>query len=414
MTSFAHTPRAIALLAGILYFVLLPPTAGALDAAGVLDATQVARLSEAHNPEVRAALARVASARHASGLAEESPHRTNVSVEGGPTFGFGGHVGGEVTLSASRPIELGDKAAHRVAVAMADILEAEATLDEVRLRVRVEAIGVFASWLAAADRARGADETALLAQSVGASITQRLAAGMATRFDAQAAALTIARARLEASQAQREVEILGTELQLLLGLGARPVAHLDYPTPSFPDLTTVIDRATATHGRVKAALAGVDAMRTRVRLAEANAEGDIAIGGFTTVADDSALVGISVSWDLPTRDRSAKEVAALTSGVDAAEANVELVTRDLVRVLSSLWHRANGHREHARQLSADVEPVLESTRLLLTSAIDQGTATGAQLLGLLQERRALANARIEADVNARSAIMLLLAMSGAE
>lgn len=393
-------------LVGLLYLIVLPHVAAALDAA------EVSRLAEARSPDVRAALMRVTSARHAAGLAEESPHRTNVGLEGGPTVGFGGDVGGEVTLSASRPIELGDKAAHRVAVATAEVQEAQAALDDVRLRVRIEAVGVFASWLAAADRAHGADETVELAKTVGESISQRLAAGTATRFDAQAAALSLARARIEASQAHREVELLGTELQLLLGLESRPVAQIAHPTPTFPDLATIIDRATATQGRVKAALAGVDAMRARIRLAEANAEGDIAIGGFASIADDSAFAGISFSWDLPTRARSAKEVSVLFAELAAAEANVEHVTRELVRVLTILWHQANGHRERSRQLAADVEPILESTRQVLASAIDQGSATGAQLLGLLQERRAVANARIESEVSARSAIILMLTMSG--
>jgi len=163
---------------------------------------------------------------------------------------------------------------------------------------------------------------------------------------------------------------------------------------------------------VKAALAGVDAMRARIRLAESNADGDVAIGGFATVADDSVLAGLSLSWDLPTRTRSAKEVAVLSAEADAAEANVELVTRDLVRILTIHWHQANGHLEHARRLAADVEPILENTRLLLTNAVDRGSATGSQLLGLLQERRALSTSRIDSEVNARSAIILMLTVGG--
>ena len=379
--------------------------------AQALDLRHAIDLAVATSPEVRTATAEVEVARRRVTTSSVSEHRPELGVSAGPRIGFDGTVGPDVSMSFSKTIELGDKAAHREAVAAAELSKREASLDEVRVRVAAEVAEIWASWASAVDRRNRLEALLSDARAIEQKLAAQVKTGVSTRVQGGSARMTVARAEAERDAADAEAAIWAAELAVLV------------PVPSDgPDLSPLAlpamegdwsADAVRRRGRVRAALSAVETARARAALARAETTSDLTLGAFVALEGEEVAAGLTFAFPWPGNPRATAEALAHDAAAEAAEeravATGQAVRRTLVRIRAT----ADQQSRRADVLRERVATLMGETSAQLGAALREGQVTAVDVLLALREARELTMAQADAEAAARGAVALLIAIGGA-
>lgn len=374
------TPRLLTLVAFAL---------ASLPAAASLTLDAAIALALRNNPTLRAAGSEVAAQEGALAQAGALPNPEVELLREGE--------GGEnrtTTALLTIPVELGGKRAARVAAAREEGHLARLALDAQRNRVRADVQAAFYDVVAAAERARMAQELVDLAGRALAAAGKRVDAGTLSPPEATRARVAQGSARIDALQATRELESARIRLAALWA-GDAATLQVEAPAtvvlPVAPPLAQLLERL-AGAPTLRAARANVEHRQALARLERARRTPDVnvIVGTQREGVDARNRAVFGLSLPLPLFNRNDGAVIDALRRVDKARDEQDA---------ESVRLRADVAQAHARLTGALAECALISADILPGAVDGQRAASRGFELGkfglieVLDAQRVLAQAR---------------------
>ena len=355
----------------------------------------IALTLERHPALVAADYRAQAMAARIRGAALQPPLRIGVELE---DFAGTGSVsafdGLQTTLSLSRILELGDKSDHRVTVAdnEARLLGDEQAVQ--RLNLIADTAKRFVDIVVAQERLNIVLSEFELAEDLQQTIDSRVRAGKSATVERDRAAIEVAEAALNVTEAQSRVA--GSRRQLVALWAQRqaefshaagdlfavpevpPLGELEASLETFPDL---VRQRTAM--RLAAA---------REQLAYASAQPDINLSAgirYLNDPNDAAFV-VSASIPLGSATRARPQIDAATARRDAKAFDIEARTLDLYAELAESHRRLVVSKAGVEALTSRIVPLAERALAEYRNGYRLGRYS---YLDLVTAQRALIEAR---------------------
>lgn len=385
-----------------------PPAAaavGALAAPGVLAPAPAPpaltletalRLALTHNPELRAATARVEAATGRADQARRWPNpELELAAEDWPAD-RGGFSDAKQTLGVAQTLPFPGKKQLDRAIGTAAVRATEAELDLRRRELSREVKIAFFQVLAAQELVRVAGQLAQVAEAAARVARRRVEAGAAAEQEQLRAEIALEQARAEQAGFERDLAVARQSLATRIGrpdLGDVPVvgALTDPVDPArFADAP---EDWLASHPALVAARTGREQAALGWRRARLEPYPDVRLGvagGRESSADGSAIIEFRVSLPLPIFDRA-------KGRQQEARATAALAEAEAVAVAQRLWHDWNTARQRWRTAAEQVAgyrerilPKAEQALRLVQRGFEEGKFG---LLDLLDTQRTAAETR---------------------
>ena len=278
---------------------------------------------------------------------------------------------------------------------------AEIELDEVRQRMRAEAVARFYGVVVAEERLRLANEHARSAEADAKATRDRFDQGMLVESDALAADVHVANLRKRVIAAEGDLAIARAALATLLQRPPREPILIDATLPVLGlhdiPLDDVVARAIVNRAPVKLAASMTSDAQLRLAAERAGVLPRVdlfgtfgASGGTFGHRDADHTAGVMVSLDVFDRARPAR-VAAARAESESASAG-ETIARDAVTMESiAAWHRLRVARETSSVAAAAVAQAQSAARIV-HDRYEQGLTT---ITEHLRAQTALVSARFD-------------------
>lgn len=317
----------------------------------------------------------------------------------------------DVAVELSQVLPIGGQRGDRVAVAEAEVREAEARLTYARqgLATRVH--------LAFIEAGRAQDLSALAAAGVTltrrllAASERRLAEGDATALDVQVSKAELGRAENVLTQAR--VDVVAAQVSLAEVMGEDPgalfrVVNSPPAARTLPPLAQVLAEAKGRRADLEALRIAVDTARARVELSRSSALPSLTLSAFFELEGGSeVIVGGGLSLPLPLFDRNQGGVAQALASNRRQQAELRQGELDLAREVATAYALYVGATAAERAFEDRVVATMEETVELLQRAFDAGKIGFAEVVVL---RRSLIEARViavETKARAAQAVVVL-------
>ncbi|WP_040787401.1 TolC family protein [Massilia niastensis] len=211
------------------------------------------------------------------------------------------------TVQLSIPLELGGKRSARVHAARRGQEVAALELDAIRARIRAETLAAFHELVAARERSRLAGELAALARQATGAAGKRVVAGKASPVEETRARVAEAGFRIDALQADRELERARIRLAALAGGDPQRIEVIDLGAlepPGLVPLPTLLARLEQAPGlrRARAQLGQREAL-VEVERARRIPDVNVVLGTKREDERRQAVVGLSVPLPLFNRNQ---------------------------------------------------------------------------------------------------------------
>lgn len=397
----------------------LPPASALLLAAGLLCAGPAAAESAAAltlreafaatlrgNPELRgfAYALKAQDGRAATAALAPAPELAFTAENFAGTGETRGFTATEFTLSLSRVIELGDKRGRRMAVAGAERALLEADHEAQQLDLLADVLRDFIAVAADQSRSALAAQAVQLAEDTRRAVDARVKAARSPLAESSRAAIALARARLEAAQAERQQAADRQQLAAHWGDAApafeRVAANLE-ALPPVDDFETLAARLARNPG-ITRFLSEARLRDAELRLAIAARAPDVQLGAGIRrlqLGNDEALV---MSASLPLNFGSARTQGAITS----AEAERERLALDehaarlrLRTQLYGLYAELQQARAEFEALGSELLPQAEQALQQTEYAWQRGRYSYLEWIDAQHELLDLRRQRVEAAAN---------------
>ena len=348
-----------------------PPTPALTLEAALSTARQNSRL-------VAAARLRIGEARGdltgASILLVDNPE---IAAEAGPTFpgASGGETTAAIGVGVEQRFETGGQRTHRIDQARAEVGAASASADDVQRVVDLAVARTFYGALGSELRLQLLEENERLARELHDVASRRLDAGDGTPLEVNTARIRLAEAQRRTVATRTERQAVGVRLAELLGLAPSTALMLQGDLPgdeTAPAADVLAARAVRARPDLAAAARQLDAARSAIDLADAEAWPDIGVGVFygRDQGDDTVTAGLRVPIPLFNRNQGERERARATRERVSAE-------QDALRLsVESEVHEALLAYEQARSAlhlyNAEVLRAQEESLGLLQRALEAG------------------------------------------
>ena len=384
--------RWLLLLAGVALFGGAPHAQTPQEnPAGEITLADAVRVALLQSPELRAFAAgrRSAEARQLASTWRPNPAAGLLVEDLGASQRDG--VQPQITLQVSHVLELGQKRAARLAVANQDRALADVDYEAARLLVLSRVGEEFRQVLADQAAAEHAARAVALAQEVHRAVQARVEAGVASPIEATRSELLVIAAERDDTAAGHALIASRTRLASLWG-GADPrferAAGDLTVMPEMPPLEA-LDAQAATAPSVLRWTVAVERRRAELAQVRASAVPDLTMHvGYrrhTTTGGQGVIVGGTI--DLPLFGRPKDSQAAATADIARAEADADVVRREVRAALHSAAASLAAARASATALRDRAVPAARS----VFEAVREGYSLGRfSLMDVLDAQRALA------------------------
>lgn len=374
-----------------------------------LGLAEAVRTAFERSPTLAVVRAEIAEARGRLDGARTYDHNPRVELRGGPRLRPGGRgTVSDYGVSVTQRVQLGGKRDEAIDTARAATGQAEQRRLRTRRRLAARTHLAFAEAVRARELLAVAEARRELAGRVLETAQARLDAGEGTRLELQVAKVERGRAarRVHAARAAYRVArtVLAERIGLPLDDGTAPPA-VDGEVPELPDavdpLGELVTAARTNRADLEAARRGIEAARTRIRLAESRAIPDLDVGAFARrEANRDTIVGLSAGIEIPVVERNPGEVAEARARRDGEQARAEELELAVAQQVASARARLRQARAGAEALEEQVVGGLADRLDLLREALRKGQIGISEVLvmrrQILAARRELVEARTTA------------------
>ncbi len=354
-------------------------------------------------PRVEIARAEAQAARHDADQARLPAYNPELSVGVGPRF-----VGGERTaalqIGVAQTIQLGGKRGARREAADAQIEAADAEQVAARLHARAEAWRAFQRALVVRERVAMAHEAEQVSIQVDEATRERQKVGFGKQLEVNLTTAEVGRARHDRLDAERAYDAAIAALASAIGAAAteaiEPTGTLE-PTPALTGAPeALIARALRDRPEARVARAATRAAGAEIRVADADALPDLAVGvsyGYERDADVTAqTVLATVSSALPLWNRNQGTRRAVRARATRAALEAQWTTTEIereIRVALASYQRA---REAVLGFDKEVNERLHENLELARASYTSGKIDYFQFNVVRRELLASRNAYLDA------------------
>ena len=307
----------------------------------------------------------------------------------------------ETSIQLSQRLETAGKRGARVAVAEADRALIGRDLEVARLDLVRDVRSDYAFALAAQRRLTLADESLAIAREVAATAQKKVEAGALPAVEATRARVSISTAEIETERARGLVR--ASLERLALNWGGDPLPEqveggLDSLT-TVPALDSLVAQLAGNPDLARWANL-TEYQKARLQLERSLGTPDLSIGGGYRrfAADDNGALLLSLSVDLPLRNKNQGSVREATAELGRASLELQQTHRVLERDLREHAARLRIAQGEVRGLRRNVLPGAQEVYEGVRQGYEQGRFT---YLDVLEARRSLALVR-EAEITALS------------
>lgn len=325
------------------------------------------------------------------------PPADRVSVTLENFAGTDEHVGVrsiEATLSLSRTLELGDKAARRGDVVEGENRLLQSELDIDRLNLLADAAQRFLNVVADQERLNLIESAIELVNQTRSTVEQHIQAGNTAIVERHRVSIDVANHEIELEHHLHELENSRVSLASLWNMQAPDFGHAEadiYALGELPDfavLTGLLDRNPELIQHLRAE----DLARSRIRLMQSRSRPDLDVsaglrylGGSNDVA---AMLWASIPLGTAARSRPGIEEAESLSSVEPL--NLEQKKQELYATLFGFYQEMKHAREAITKLDTTIIPSAEQMRQEYEAGYRAGRYS---LLELIQAQQVLHAAR---------------------
>jgi len=324
----------------------------------------------------------------------------------------------DATLSLSRTLELGNKAALRGDVVQAETLLTRTRQDIDRLHLIAETVQQFLQVAADQERLHLTEEAIDLTRLTESAVETRIRAGRTAEVERQRIVIDLANRGLELEHRRHELEnsrvrlaTFWTERQPDYGRVDADIFNLD-ELPDFDDLVNLLDRNPELTSHVRSE----DLARARLRLIQGRQRPDVDVAAGVRYLGSSNDFAFMLSASIPLGSN-----ARARPGIDEAEALSQLEplrwqqrNQELYATLFQVYQEITHAREAVITLR---ERIIPATEKMLTE-YDEGYRAGRySLLEFLQIQQLLQQGRsrlLEMAINFHSYRIELDRLTGAQ
>lgn len=355
------------------------------------------RLALAHNPELRAAAARVDAA---TGRAEQAGRWSNpeleFAAEDWPVNRGGGFNQANQTIGVVQTLPYPGKKSLDRQIGGAGMRLSATALALRRTEIARDAKAAFYRVLAAEQLVEVSTQLVAVAEASAATARKRVEAGAAGLQEQLRAEVQCEQARTELLGFQQQRIAARAGLATVLGqpeLSARPLAGqlAEQPDPAL--LATEAVGALARHPSAAAAQANVERARLEYRRARLDPYPDVKLGvsGGRIGETDQSIIQVGFSVPLPIMDRGKGRQQETFAQVTAAEAEQQAVQQQLRREWTSALGRYRAAAEQVASYRERILPKATEALRLVQTGFEQGKFG---FMDLADTQRTTAEARL--------------------
>ena len=286
----------------------------------------------------------------------------------------------------TQEIEIAGQWAWRRSAASAQVLSAEARVDDVRRLVALEARRAYVALAIAERRASLTDSAAAFAERLAEFARQQFDAGEVNRLEWNAALLEAARARSAAERARAGESAAAADLARLLALPADSIPRTS-AVPPIPDLRWVSDSvllilARARRPDLRASAALRRSADQNVTAARLSIVPNLTISGFQAREATDQLSGVSFGIRVPLFHRRQATVGAARADQAAALADLAATERAIQADVLAAGARFLRARSAERRFATDVLRAATENVTLTERALTEGEVSLTDVLVL--------------------------------
>lgn len=362
--------------------------------------TSVARPLLEQNPAVAAARAGLEVARQEAGILDKSPHEWTARAMGQRRTIESGRSYGEWSLGLERTLRLGGKAGADRSLGAAMVEESRARYGEA---LHESARELMAHWLdfLGTQRADALATASLLAAQENLRVVERrVAAGDASRLDANLARADVAEQSRAGNDARTQAVAAWARLSARFPGVGRSDTGLPFSGLLAGDEAALRDRIMSESDELKIAQANLLKTKARAERERADRHPDPTFG--VHVASEAGgrerILGVSISIPLPGSARDLRNAKALAE-VEAASSLVELKKRQLETDIAGALVTARGTHESLQMAQEGLRAMQDNARLL-QRAYSLGEGDLQALLSARRQASAAATSALQAQMAA--------------
>lgn len=322
----------------------------------------------------------------------------------------------ELTLSIAQTFPLGGDISRRRELAQLEGRLAGWDYEAARVGLLAEVAQRFAELLAAQERIRLAEESAVLAKEIADSTARRVEAGDVPAVENSRAAVPLATARVQVGRVQRELESARVRLAMTWG---EPAPNFGEARGDLTRLQTVpplgeLTQRIGDNPELARWTVEIASRQAEVELARAEATPDLTAGlGFRwfNESDDTALVA-GVSLPLPIFDRRQGDILAARFGVASAQNQQRAIELRVTAALSAAYARLAGAYDEAVALRDHALPPAEAAYRDVRQAFDQGNLGYLDVIDAERTLVELRQQHLEALAEYHSAVAEIEGLTG--
>lgn len=332
----------------------------------------------ADNPQLVAGIYRSRAALASKQDAEQAPPlELGLDVENvAGNAGTAGLTGAETTLTLSRVLERGDKAALRGGLAGARGTLVQTELDLDRLELLADVAERFMHVVRDQQLLMVAESAVSLAEAARDEARRRVNAGAAPETESARAEIALANARLELEHAEHELKATRVSLASLWGERQPAFAEARADLSELPAAAPLTDIVASleSNPQLRRLADQRRVAEARQQLASARAATDIRLSGGVRRregTDDTSLIfGLSVPWG--STERAQPSIRAARAEAEAQERAYEAVQRELYAVVYARYQEMVHAGTEAETLRTHILPAAGTA----LESIQQGYARG--------------------------------------
>ncbi|MGD8862479.1 MAG: TolC family protein [Myxococcales bacterium] len=374
------------------------------------------RQAFAHNPEIRAAEARLGEARGRLSGAETYPYNPSVQGRVASRRG-GGQSSVDFRVFLNQRLEIAGQRGDRIDTARGELAAERARVIRARRLLAARVHLAFIATLEARELLDVSRRDMELAERLHQLAERRLQRGAGTQLDVNVAGAELGRAEARYQSAEATYRARRAELAEAMGLEPTVVplarGELHASLGALPPLQQLVKSAQERRADLQALREMEAASRARHQLARSEAWPDLTLRAFAGREEDrDTIIGGGVSVPLPLFNRNQGREQETRARVDRFSAERHAGELSIGREVVAAHARYQAGLRTSERLRQLVLGTLEQNIELLQRSFDAGKATWPEVVVI---RRALVDAQRElttAEANARRAWVELQVAAG--
>lgn len=296
------------------------------------------------------------------------------------------------SVGLAQAFPLGGQRGKRVAAGRAEVMQAQAAREAVRIDVRVRVHQAFLDALLAREALLIEQAHAELSAALAAAAQRRLDMGATGRLEVDVARIEVGRSAGRVAAARGAVRTASTRLAEAMGVdpAAPPEATgvLEPPSGEVPTLAVLTESAQGGRVELKVVDQALAAAHARRAAAEADAIPDLTVSlSFGREANTETLVGGGLSMPIPLFNTNQGPIAEASAAAARLEAEKSAIKYRIQQEVAAAVAELQTAIEVEQALRGQVLQPLDDSLGLLQRAFESGKIAGSEVLVLRSEFR---------------------------